>query len=144
MFFYSCHLLLLLVFFLFFVLLLLLLLQVTFIITFIFLLLTNTFHILLLTFSWCNKSIVLFIHLVILVLFLSFFTFNTFLAFFEKGHIKLKQKNNQKLRLPKIQLLTSFLAFSYTLLKFCVIPSSGPRCFSAKFTAFLYDNMAAG
>ena len=69
----------------------------TFIIAFIFLLLTNTFHILLLAFSWSNESIILFIHLVILVLFLSFFTFAYFLTFFEKGHVELEKLKMKKL-----------------------------------------------
>ena len=34
-------------------------------------------------------------------------------------------------------ILTSILAFSKTFLRFCVIPSSAPRFFSAKLTAFL-------
>ena len=102
--------------------------------------------------TWRNNVPILVLHNVVILWTHAFglFAFRpscTFL-FLEKSHIELNTKRlNQKYSSTTqlcIVVLTSFFAFSYTLRRFYVMPSSAPKFFSAKFTAFLYDNIAAG
>ena len=80
--------------------------------------------------TYVSRSEHLFVLLHVSSIFLALLTLHRFFTLLIQRLIKLNTRYIQV-------CLTSTLAFSKTCLKFCVIPSSGPRCFSAKLTAFL-------